>query len=532
MLVNTKIILATAVGIIIGAAAINFLSPMQTSTAEKSESVAEKQPLYWVAPMDDNYRKSKPGKSPMGMELVPVYQDASDGQAAGAVKISPAVINNLGVRTAPVIFKPMINNIKTVGYVQYDEANIVHIHPRVEGWVDTLYVKAVGNQVQKGEPLYTLYSPQLVNAQEEFLISLNRNNKVLIKAAKARLLALQLPADFIQELQQSKTVKQSITFYAPQSGVVDGLQIREGFFVKPGNTIMSIGKLSQVWVEAEVFERDAALVKAGLPVVMTLDYLPARTWHGVIDYVYPTLNAQTRTLRARLKFNNADLLLKPNMFASVMINTQADGEMAASVIQVPKESVIRTGKQDRVVLALGDGQFKSIAVTIGRVGDDVIEILAGLTADDVVVTSAQFLLDSESSKSSDFMRMTALEQHQGHQPMLNSNANKMTEKMTEQYATASVTGVINHIDLENRLLNISRSAIEKWQRPPATMDFSVAPMLDLTALTLGMSVTFTFEVRDDLVIVAIAPKTATAMPEMKMPMSSHDHAKMLMKKEG
>ena len=173
-----------------------------------------------------------------------------------------------------------------MGYVQYDEDKLIHIHPRVDGWIEKLYVKAEGDPVEKGQPLYSLYSPQLVNAQEELLIALKRNNGSLVTAAKDRLKALQLSAGLIKELEQTKKVQQTITFYSPQAGVVDGLKIREGFYVKPGDTLLSIGKLDQVWVEAEVFERDAALIKEGLPVSMTLDYLPGEDWTGVVDYVY------------------------------------------------------------------------------------------------------------------------------------------------------------------------------------------------------------------------------------------------------
>ena len=259
--------------------------------------------------------------------------------------------------------------------------------------------------------------------------------------------------------------------------------------------MLSIGQLEQVWVEAEVFERDAGAISQGLAVTMTLDYLPGEKWSGVVDYVYPTLNSKTRTLRVRLKFDNPEQKLKPNMFAQVSIHARAK----QNVILVPKESVIRTGKQDRVVLALGEGQFKSIEVIIGHVDKDNIEILSGLTEGDQVVTSAQFLIDSESSKSSDFKRMSAI---------IGANFEMEMEMEMEMVSSASVDGLINNIDIENRLINISRSAIEKWGRPPATMDFTVADNIEPTQFNSGDNVSFTFEVRDDFVIVDIALKAA------------------------
>mgnify|MGYP001818008006 CR=1 FL=1 len=186
-----------------------------------------------------------------------------------------------------------------------------------------------------------------------------------------------------------------------QQGVVDDLNIREGFFVGPDTTLMSIGALDDVWVEAEVFESQAGLVRGGQPVTMHLDYLPGRAWHGQVDYIYPSLEASTRTLRVRLRFNNADGQLRPNMFAQIKIETGDE----KPTITIPREALIRTGSQDRVVLALGDGRFKSVAVTAGRVAGETVEILTGLKPGQEIVASAQFLLDSESSKSADFERM-------------------------------------------------------------------------------------------------------------------------------
>ncbi|MBN7796475.1 efflux RND transporter periplasmic adaptor subunit [Parahaliea mediterranea] len=397
-----KTLMIALAGALVGALATGLLlrsGPSQPTAAADSES----KPLYWVAPMDPNYRRDGPGKSPMGMDLVPVYAgDASDA-GAGTVAIAPEVVNNLGVRTAAVQRRTWRSEIQTVGYVRYDEDRLVHIHPRVSGWVERLYVKAAGDPVAQGQPLYELYSPELVNAQEELLIAHKRNNSTLIDAATARLRALQMSAEFIEALLRRGRAVQTVTFHAVQGGVVDQLAIREGFYVEPGTTMMSIGQLDEVWVEAEVFERQAAALRAGLPVTMRLDYLPGRTWQGEVDYVYPNLDPELRTVRARLRFANPDGLLRPNMFAQVSIHGEADGE----VLVVPREALIRTGRQDRVVLAQGDGRFKSVAVRPGRVGESSVEILEGLAEGDEVVTSAQFLIDSESSKTSDFKRLQA-----------------------------------------------------------------------------------------------------------------------------
>ncbi|MEP5837515.1 MAG: efflux RND transporter periplasmic adaptor subunit [Marinobacter sp.] len=396
-----KFNLNMTVGLLLGALLTWAGSLLLKPTDAPTQTASEAEPLYWVAPMDPDYQRDAPGKSPMGMELVPVYADgaASNKQT---IRIDPVVVNNLGVRTAQVQTSRWQAEIRTVGYVTYDEDRLLHIHPRVAGWVETLYVKAEGDPVTEGQALYALYSPELVNAQEELVLALKRNNQGLVQAAKDRLRALQMSDGFIDRLQRSKLVTQTVTFHASRDGVVDNLAIRQGFYVQPGTTMMSIGTLDEVWVEAEVFERQAASVRAGLPVVMTTEFLPRARWQGSVDYVYPTLDETTRTLRLRLRFSNEDALLKPNMFAQVVIDTSGDEQ----VLTVPREAVIRTANQDRVVMALGDGHFKSVAVQLGRVGEHQAEIVSGLEMGDEIVTSAQFLLDSESSKSSDFKRMS------------------------------------------------------------------------------------------------------------------------------
>lgn len=554
----------------------SFMAPINSGEASSTVS-AEKKPLYWVAPMDANYKRDKPGKSPMGMDLVPVYDDGGKGpdEGPGTIRISPDVVNNLGVRTAKASYKSLHSEINTVGYVAYDEDKLVHIHPRVQGWIEKLYVKAVGNPVKKGQPLYEIYSPELVNAQEELLLALDRKNSRLISAAENRLSALQIPKSSIVKLKKTKKVKQTITFYSPQNGVVENLKIREGFFVKPGSTLMSIGDLSEVWVEAEVFERQAGQVKTSTPVTMTLDYLPGKTWQGKVDYIYPTLDAKTRTVKLRLRFKNEEGEFKPNMFAQIAIHTTGDEQ----VLLIPKEALIRTGNQDRVVLALGEGSFKSVAVSVGRYDSESVEILEGLSDGEKVVSSAQFLLDSESSKSSDFKRMNSViadtddsvpssvwvsaqiqslmadhkmltlthdaipewdwpemtmdfiandsvdfsQLNEGlnlhvevtksssgdylvtniHVPDESSNNDTAIETDSD-VSSATVTGTINSLMIDHGMINISRSAIEKWSRPAATLDFITAEGVSLSPFEQGMEVKFTFEIRNgNFVIVEI-----------------------------
>ncbi|MGB2739842.1 MAG: efflux RND transporter periplasmic adaptor subunit [Cognaticolwellia sp.] len=476
--------------------ALHFFSADHDKTMAAANET--KQPKYWVAPMDANFRRDKPGLSPMGMDLVPVYENENTaGEGPGTVKINPSVVNNIGVRTEKVQLAPLETEIKTVGYVNYNQDRLVHIHPRVSGWVEKLNINSVGDTVEKGQAIYSLYSPELVNAQEEFVLALNRKNTRLIKAAKNRLLALNIPNSAITALQESHKVQQQVTFYAPQSGVVENLSIREGFYVQPGTMLFSIGDLTEVWVEAEVLERQAGFVFLNDQVSMTLDFVPGKDWQGTVDYIYPTLDSQTRTMKVRLRFDNKNLALKPNMFTQVIIH----GKPTENTIVIAKEALIRTGTQDRVVLALGEGQFKSIAVDVGRSDGKKIEILSGLSSDDTIVTSAQFLLDSESSKTSDFKRMSAMD--------MDMDMDMDMENVAQPVAQAQVSGTINSIDVSNRIVNISRGPIEKWQRPAATLDFYVASNITLSQFSEGMEINFTFAIENgEFTVITIHPNAS------------------------
>ncbi len=395
---NTRTLATIGFGILLGALATWLLTSSGTQSAEDDVQ----KPLYWVAPMDPDYRRDGPGKSPMGMDLVPVYAEPETGNQTGAVTIAPNVVNNLGVRTATVtrgVYEP---EIRTVGHVAFDENQLVHIHPRVEGWIETLHVKAEGDPVTAGGALFDLYSPTLVNAQEELLLALNRNNPALIDAALQRLAALEVPQSAIDELRRTRSVSHTIRIFAPQSGVVQTLAVREGMYVSPGMNVMTIGPLDHVWVVGELYERQALLVGPGDEISLTLDYLPGREWQGRIDYVYPSLNESTRTVRVRAVLDNGDGALKPGMFGELGIRSARTSE---PTLLIPREALIRTGTRNRVVLALAEGKFKSVAVRPGLIGREQAEILEGLEEGDRIVISAQFLIDSESSKTSDFRRM-------------------------------------------------------------------------------------------------------------------------------
>jgi Cu(I)/Ag(I) efflux system membrane fusion protein len=394
-IITTVLVVALVAGIAIG----RWL-PTEGGPTHSGDGAREREILYWVAPMDPNFRRDEPGKSPMGMDLRPVYADEVDA-VPGTVKIDPIVVNNLGVRTVVAEQGPLSRRIETVGYIGYDEDTLMHVHLRVDGWIEGLSVTTTGDPVKKGQVLFELYSPTLVNAQEEFLVALRSESVALTKASRERLESLGMTSGEIEDLARERVVKQRIRKYAMQDGVVAHLGAREGMFVTPASNVMSIAELDRVWVLAEVFERQAAWVESGQPAEVELDYLPGRKWQGTVDYVYPELDATTRTLKVRIRFENKGELLRPNMFARITLL----GSEAEDVVHVPREALIRGGDVDRVVLSLGDGRFRSQEVETGIESGDRVAILSGLSAGDRIVTSGQFMIDSESDIDSALQKM-------------------------------------------------------------------------------------------------------------------------------
>jgi len=379
----------------------------EDSSLEQTQ-FSEPEVLYWVAPMDANFRRDKPGKSSMGMDLVPVYANAGGESGKGVVEISAAVGNNLGVKAADVEWmQPKISFISS-GQVNYAKESLVHLHARTSGWVEKLHVSDMGQRVKKGQALYGIYSLEFIDAQEDYLRALNAQDSSLIRAAKNRLKALRIDNKVIQKLKRTKKVSQITTFYAPQSGYIEQLNINEGMYVKPENALLTIADLSQLTVDVELDHQQAAWLSqfpGKIEWVLTSQLMQTQRWLGKLDYIYPMLNEKLRTMRVRLLVDNNDQLLKPNMW----LNLKGEITAEEKVLLIPKQALIRTENKTRVVLALGEGRFKSVAIKIGRFFNKKVEVLEGLEAGDHIVTSAQFLIDSESAIDSDLQRMDASE---------------------------------------------------------------------------------------------------------------------------
>lgn len=406
----TLIIIGLAIGVLVedqfDISKIILQTNKDMNSEEHSVSKSdEKKVKYWVAPMDPTFRSNEPGKSPMGMDLVPVYEEDESEIGDSIVRIKPEIINNLGVRTTKVERGPLWKKIGTVGYIDYDETRINHIHTRTEGWIEKLRVRAEGEQVKRGQLLFELYSPPLVNAQEEYLQALASGNRVLTEASREKLVALGISASQIERLEKEKKVNQNIRFYAPQSGVLINLGVREGMYIKPETQILSLANLDSIWLLAEVFERQADWVKLGQEAEAELPSLPGVIWKGKVEYIYPDLDPVTRTLRLRLRFDNPEEKLMPNMYAHV---TLFSGEKK-DVLSIPREALIRGADHERVIVALGNGRFQAQEVVAGMESGDLIEIMSGLNEGDDIVTSSQFLIDSESNLKASLTRMQPIE---------------------------------------------------------------------------------------------------------------------------
>lgn len=332
-----------------------------------------------------------------GMDLVPL----ETGGDAGSVKLSPTVINTLGVRTEPAKVRTLFRKINSVGYVELDESKLRTVNLRIDGWIEKLYVTSEGDRVEQGQPLFELYSPRLVNAQEEYVQALQHQNELVMKASRDRLLSLGVSEEQIDMLQSQEDVKQHVVFNAPQSGVISQHKIREGQFVKPSQALMEIVDLSSIWVIAEIFESQADWVKKGQRAKASLPYLPGESIEGMVDYVYPALDPMTRSLKVRMRFDNPEESIKPNMYADVEIYAKPKKK----VLTIPREALITTGDENRVIISMGDGKFIPMKVKVGMRTDRGVEILNGLAEGDNVVTSSQFLIDSESSLKASLAKM-------------------------------------------------------------------------------------------------------------------------------
>jgi Cu(I)/Ag(I) efflux system membrane fusion protein len=423
--------------------------------------------LYWVAPMDPNYRRDGPGKSPMGMDLVPVYEGEEPSGDPAEVQLSGAEINAIGVRTALARVEPLSQRIETVGFVGWDEHLTSHVHLRVEGWIDELRVRAVGDRVERGDLLFTVYAPEIVVASSELQRGTRRGTRIEIEAARRKLQNFGVTPGQIERIARADDPVQRLQVFAPRSGIVTDLEAADGMYLTPETQAMTVADLSAVWLLVDVFERDIGRLSPNMTALARFEHLPGRVFEGTVDYVYPELDPKTRTLPVRLRFDNAEGLLRPNMFGRVTLL----GGTLREAVTVPAEAVIRTGRADRVILQTGEGTFAPRLVTLGlRDGfgaEGRVEIVQGLAPGETVVASAQFLLDSESALNAGLMRMAPTED-----------------------APAFGTGRLVALDPERRQATVRHGPLDSLDWPAMETVFALGAEVPLDRLAPGEEVEF------------------------------------------
>lgn len=466
-------------GLIVG----SYFSSDTNGMSASLNNATERKVKYWVAPMDPNYRRDKPGKSPMGMDLVAVYEDDDDEKVDDiAVKISSQVENNLGVKVAEAKTADTSKTLSTVGYATVDENKIEHVTTYVDGWIKNLAVKTTGEKIEKGQLLFELYSPKLVQAQEEFVLAIESKNRDLIQAGEKKLETFGISSDQINTLRQTKKVNKEIKFFANQPGIVSSLSVREGMYIKPDRQIMTIEDLSSIWVIAEVFERHANLVEIGQHAVAAFPYMPGKEWMGKVDYVYPSLDKKTHTLRVRITFPNIDILIKPNMYANVKIHAKP----LNNVLTIPNTALIRTASGDRVIVSLGEGRYRPQPVKVGYQSGEYYVVLSGLKEGEKVVTSAQFLIDSESSIKASFSRMNGEEESESHNAVL------------KEYMAMGVVKKVLH---SQNMLLLDHQEIPEIEMPAMKMEVLVDKAVDITELSEDDKIHFIFIMKDKKMII-------------------------------
>ena len=374
--------------------------------------------LYWYDPMHPAYKSGKPGIAPdCGVELVPKYADdpAMAKMPPGTVTISPEKQVLAGVRTAVVERKPLVRDIRTTAQIVADETRIAHVHVKVTGYIDKVYVDFVGQLVKKGQPLFTLYSPDLVSTQEEYLIAkrgnatlgnapfqeISQGSQSLLQSAKERLKLWDISDDQIRQLDETGTVSKELTFYSPIAGFVTDRKAFPQTSVTPDTELYTVSDLSTVWADADVYEYEVPFVHLGQRVLLTLSYYPGKTYSGTVSYVYPTVDPQTRTVKVRIQLPNPDFLLKPQMFADAQLKVDY-----GTKVLVPEEAVLNSGTEQHVFVVHDGGVFEPRTVSVGPVVDGAAVILSGLKAGETIVVSGNFLIDSESGLKDAMSGMT------------------------------------------------------------------------------------------------------------------------------
>lgn len=353
--------------------------------------------LFYHDAMNPSYTSDKPGKAPDGMDLVPVYEGDNNGNL---VKIDPAVVQNIGVRTEKVARRSLSRDIRTSAIVTADERRKYAVTTKVMGYIEKLYANYTGQQISRGDMLFDLYSPELVSGQTEYLSALaagtgvDSDSRKLLSNARQRLLNWDITPEQIAAIEKQGTAQKTMTFFSPANGIMTEKMVTEGQSVEPGMRLFTIVDYSRIWVVGSIYQQDIAMVSAGQKAEVELDYFQDKRFAGTVSYVAPELDTVSRTLMIRVDLaNTPDLKIKPGMNATIVIRSS----MLKNVIAVPDQAVIRSGLRSLVIVSRGSGLFEPREITAGRSAGGFTQVIGGLAEGEEVVVSSQFLIDAESN---------------------------------------------------------------------------------------------------------------------------------------
>nr|MDP2192887.1 efflux RND transporter periplasmic adaptor subunit [Rhodoferax sp.] len=484
------------------------------ATTGANSAKQERKLLYYRNPMGLSDTSATAKKDPMGMDYIPVYEGEADAEPASAnqIKISTDKVQKLGVRTEAASMKAIDKIVRAAGRIEPDERRVYIIAPKFEGYVERLHVSATGQAVGKGQPLFEVYSPELVSAQREYAIAAQgvqslkgaesgaqAGMKQLAESALLRLKNWDISEEQIKALAKSGEAKRTLIFRSPVSGIVTEKKALQGMRFMPGEMLYQVSDLSSVWVFADVFEQDIGLVKSGARVKVKINAYPDKEFAGAVTYVYPTLKAETRTIQVRVELSNPGQLLKPGMFAQVELAVP----VRKNTVTVPLSAVIDSGTRRIVLVQVKEGRFEPREVKLGARSDDYTEVLEGVKDGELVVVAANFLIDAESN--------------------LKAAVGSFGQTVPGSGAAHKADGTVDAIDAKAATVSIAHGPVASLKWPAMTMEFKVANNALLKDLKPGAVVAFEFVERQpgEWVITGIQPaatgKTSTKAAPANLP---------------
>lgn len=432
------------------------LTPIRKQpSAATAASAGERKIKYYRSTMNPGEVKPGPGKDSMGMEMVPVYEEET-AAGSSAIQLDPQTIQVMGVRTAPVTRGPLRRAIRTVGVIDYNETALSDVTTKFKGWIEKLDVNATGQLVMQGDPLFEIYSPDLFSAQREYLVALEQSTNApggaaLQQSALNKLKFFDISEQQIAEIERTKQPRKTLRIFAPQDGFVVEKMAIQGQMVEPGMKLYRLADLGLVWVTAQIYEHDLPFIKLGQEATVTLPSLPDREFRGRVTYIYPNVDEKTRTARVRMEFHNPGYFLKPGMFATV----QVVSELEPSVLLVPDMAILRSGEKSTVFVALQGGKFDPRIVALGpEAENDYYQVLSGLKEDERVVTSGQFMLDSESQLREAIQKMVkpavASAQNDANAPRSDTNGPSLntTNALQSDSSVKYICPMPEHVSIE------------------------------------------------------------------------------------